>query len=322
MSRVLVTGATGFIGRATLGPMVAAGFEVHAVSSRARDAQEAHDAREGQEGHAGVRWHRANLLAAGAGAELVAQVRPTHLLHLAWYAEPGAFWRSPENVRWVEASLGLLRAFAQAGGRRVVLAGSCAEYAWGDRTRCLEGETPCLPATLYGASKHALALVAEHYARERGVSLAVGRVFFVFGPHEHPARLASSVARALALGEPAPCSHGEQVRDFLYSEDLANAFVALLASAVEGPVNLASGRATRVRELVALLASAAGRPDLIQLGARPATAGEPAELLADVTRLRDEVGWEPVGTLEQRAAETISWWQAALRGGAQRPAPG
>jgi nucleoside-diphosphate-sugar epimerase len=311
VSRVLVTGASGFIGRGTLTALVADGFEVHAVSSRGPMPGAPDE----------VSWERADLLAESSAGGLIERVAPTHLLHLAWYAEPGAFWRSPENVRWVEASLRLLRAFAGHGGRRAVLAGSCAEYAWKERVCCVEGETPCRPATLYGASKHALYLVAERYAEETGVSLAAGRVFFVFGPHEHPARLAGSVARALVLGEQAPCSHGEQLRDFLYSEDLAQAFVALLRSPVEGAVNLASGRPIRVRELVHALAAAAGRPDLIDLGALPSAPGEPVELLADVTRLRDEVGWVPPATLEERAAETIAWWRATLTGGARPPAP-
>ena len=101
------------------------------------------------------------------------------------------------------------------------------------------------------------------------MSLAWGRVFFVFGPHEHPARLAGSVAGALVAGQEALCSHGEQVRDFLYAPELAAAFVALLRSDVTGPVNMASGEAVALRELIEALAAAAGRPDLVRLGARP-----------------------------------------------------
>lgn len=306
MNRVLVTGASGFIGHGTLAPLLASGADVYAVSSR-----QSHPA-----APLGVHWQNADLLSATATEELLDRVTPTHLLHLAWYAEPGAFWRSPENLRWVEASLRLLRAFAAHGGHRAVLAGSCSEYAWQDRTCCVEHHTPLSPATLYGASKHALHLIAERYAEEVGMSLAWGRVFFVFGPREDRRRLGGSVARALVRGEQAACSHGEQLRDFLYSEDLAESFVALLTSPAVGPVNLASGRPVRVRELVEALAAAAGRPELVRLGALPANPREPSELLADVARLRNEVGWVPSATLEQRAADTIAWWRKDLLSGA------
>lgn len=296
MTRVLVTGATGFIGRGTLGALRSRGFEVHAVARREGPSED------------GVRWHAADLLAADTAARLLAAARPTHLLHLAWETRPGAYWTSPDNLAWVEASLRLVRAFAEGGGTRAVLAGTCAEYAWEEETHCVEDVTPLEPATLYGTAKHALRLVVERYAPEVGLSAAWGRIFFVFGPHEHPARLASSVARALVAGEQAPTSHGNQVRDFLYSEDLADAFAALLDSNVRGAVNLASGEPQPIRTLVEALAAAAGRPDLLQLGARPASPSEPASITADVGRLRDEVGWAPPRTLEERAADTVRWW--------------
>lgn len=299
--RVLVTGATGFVGRNALAPLLARGFEVHAVSSRAplTDAPGA------------VRWHRADLLDGTAREALVADVAPTDLLHLAWYAEPGRFWRSPENLRWAAASVELLRAFAQAGGRRAALAGTCAEYAWESETHCVEGRTPLEPATLYGAAKHALRIVAEAFAAEVGLSLAWGRIFFLYGPHEDPRRLVSSVAQALVAGRVAETSHGEQVRDFLYAPELADAFAAVLDSEVTGAVNVASGQPVRLRELVVAVAAAAGRPDLLALGARPANPSEPDVLTADVTRLRDEVGWRPALTLEEGVERTVRWWREA-----------
>jgi nucleoside-diphosphate-sugar epimerase len=286
VSRVLVTGGSGFIGQGALAPLRDRGYEVHAPRSRDAD-----------------------LLAPDTARRLIEELRPTHLLHFAWDARPGRYWTSTENLQWVEASLRLLRAFAEGGGRRAVLAGTCAEYEWADEVHCVEGATALAPATLYGAAKHGLHVVAQRYAAQAGVSLAWGRIFFVFGPHEHPARLGGSVASALAHGEPAETGPGTQVRDFLYSEDLADAFAALLDSGVEGAVNMASGEPRRIRDVVVALAEAAGRPDLLRIGARPANPSEPVSLTAAVDRLRDEVGWRGGRTLEQAAADAIAWWR-------------
>ena len=302
MDRVLVTGATGFIGRGALSPLLSAGLDVHALSSRGQPAWSP----------AQVRWHTVDLLDATATAAAVAELEPTHLLHLAWYAEPGAYWRSPENLRWLDASLRLLEAFADRGGRRAVMAGTCAEYRWETRTRCDEASTPLQPATLYGAAKHALHVAAAALAEQRGVSLGWGRIFFVYGPREDERRLAASVARAVLEGERAPISHGRQLRDFLYSEDLAEAFVALLLSDAGGAVNLASGEPVTVADLVERIARAAGHPELVALGERPAPEGEPEAITAEVARLRDEVGWRAAAGLDQRVEELVSWWKDEL----------
>ena len=302
MSAVLVTGATGFVGRHAVDALVARGHEVVAVTSR--------DAR--QESRPGVRWVHADLLEPGAARELMGAAPCAQLLHLAWYAEHGAFWTSPRNLEWVGASLELLRAFAEAGGTRAVVAGTCAEYAWGLEGRCIEGATPTAPATLYGAAKDGLRVVAEAYARQQGLSLAWGRVFFTFGPEEPAGRLVPSVARALLGGESAPVTQGEQIRDFLAVDELGDAFAALLNSPVEGPVNLASGGPIAVRDLVAIVGDAAGRPELIRYGALPARPGEPAQIVADVARLREEVGWRPRAPLDDGLRRAVQWWREAL----------
>ena len=166
------------------------------------------------------------------------------------------------------------------------MAGTCAEYEWGARGRFVERQTPLVPQTLYGAAKHGLGVVAQAYARQEGLSLAWGRIFFTFGPGEAAGRLVPSVARALLRGEEAPVTHGAQVRDFLAVDELAAAFVALLESPVEGAVNVASGEPIALRQLVAMVGEAAGRPDLIRYGAITPRPGEPAEIVADVHRLQ------------------------------------
>jgi len=327
---VLVTGAGGFIGRHALSGLVAAGHEVHAVTSRplrggAPAGAESPDG--GGEGPATeARWHSADLLDPDLARALVEAVRPSHLLHMAWYTEPGRFGTAAENLAWVGATLQLLRAFGEHGGCRAVVAGSCWEYVWERDTHCVEdarpasgdragrAPTPLHPATVYGAAKHAVHVVAERWAPQAGVELAWGRIFYVYGPHEHPARLVSAVARALLRGEQARCTDGLQVRDYMYAPELGRAFAALLASEVTGAVNMASGEPVRVADVVSAIAAATGRPELVRLGALPQRAGDPERLTADVRRLREEVGFRPAVGLAEGAERTVQWWRGTLAG--------
>jgi nucleoside-diphosphate-sugar epimerase len=303
VTRVLVTGGTGFIGRQTLPPLLERGHEVHASYSR-----------EPGETRSGLTWHHADLLDPGQVAALVTEVRPTHLLHFAWYAEHGKFWEAPENRPWVEATVHLMRQFTDAGGRRAVLAGSCAEYDWsalGDGI-CSELSTPLAPATLYGKSKNEACVAAEAVAAAAGASLGWGRIFFLYGPHEHPWRLVSSLTRSLLAGEPAPTSEGSQLRDFLHTADAGSAFVSLLDSTVEGAVNIGSGEATPVSRVVELIGEATGRSDLIRRGELEARPGDPPVLVADVRRLHEEVGWKPSLSLDAGIEQTVEWWTKRL----------
>lgn len=294
MKRVLVTGATGFIGRYALPRLLESGYEVHAVSSRRARETSARD----------IVWHRANLLEPGEITSLVEKIRPTHLLHFAWYAVPGRYWTAPENLAWVRATAVLMQAFSDHGGQRAVMAGSCAEYDW-KFDYCSELFTPCRPATLYGACKHGTQLLFDAWSRHTGLSSAWGRIFFLYGPGEYPSRLVPFVINSLLRNEPACCTHGNQVRDFMHVVDVADAFVALLNSDTRGAVNIASGTAIPLRQVIHSIADYMNKHDLIQLGAVPPPAGEPESLIADIGRLRDEVGFRPRYGLEQGIVQTI-----------------
>lgn len=300
MKTVLVTGATGFIGRHSLQPLMARGYEIHAITAPHQPPGVT---------EAAIHWHAVDLLDPPQMQRIMSAIRPSHLLHFAWYVEPGRFWHSVENLRWVEATLALVRAFAAVGGQRMVLAGTCAEYDWSQDTVCREAQTPLRPATLYGVCKHALQQIAAAFAANAGISFAWGRIFWPYGPGEHPSRLVASVVRSLLQGERAPCTHGRQVRDYMYTPDIADAFVALLDSAVTDPVNIATGVPVSIKEIVYTIADQLGRPDLIQLGVRESPESEPMRLTADVTRLRHEVNWRPRFDLSTGIAQTITWWR-------------
>lgn len=298
MKRVLVTGASGFIGRHSIGPLLERGFDVHCTTTRTRATETPPRAV----------WHRADLLNAKESREIFRDVRPTHMLHFAWFAEPGEYWTSPKNLDWEKASLSMLADFKDFGGKRAVFAGTCAEYDW-DAGSFSESTTPTRPRTLYGACKNSLRQNAESFCGPNGISFAWGRIFFVYGPDERPSRLVSSFIRSLLAGEEARCTSGTAVRDFLCSEDVASAFVSLLDGGVEGAVNIASGKPISIRDLVTEIGRRLGRPDLIRLGAVAAATDEPPVLVADTRRLTEEVGWRPKYGLDEGLDRTIAWWK-------------
>jgi len=301
MKKVLVTGATGFIGRHCLKVLSAGNqYELHAICHGSII-----------KGLHNVTWHKVDLLHPGAAFSLLSEIRPTHLLHLAWYAVPGKFWSSMENFKWVSASLSLLRAFAECGGERCVLAGSCAEYDW-RYGYCSEMITPCKPATVYGTCKHSLQVMTDVFCKNSGLSNAWGRIFFLYGPDEPEQKLISSVITSLLKRQPASCSHGNQIRDFLYVQDVASAFVALLGSDVQGPVNISSGSPVALKEIIMAIAEMLEGRDLVRLGVIPVGESEPDLLVGNNRRLVEESGWSPQYNVMTGLESTIKWWKEQL----------
>lgn len=273
MARVLLTGATGLIGRATIPALTEAGHEVVTL------------------GRNPTSDITCDLLDPGATTTALQAARASHLVHLAWHDGPRDRWTSAANLDWMAATLHLVREFARTGGQRAVCAGSCAEYDWSmpDLTEA----TPLRPRTLYGAAKAGTGLALCAGQGSLGLSLAWARIFFVYGPNEPPGRLFGDLISNLKAGQPVDCTDGLQERDFLHVEDLAHALLKLLETNVTGAVNVASGTAIPVRDLISEVAKQMHHPDLIRLGAITRAADDPARLAADVTRLRDMTGFLP-----------------------------
>jgi UDP-glucuronate decarboxylase len=308
LKRVLVTGAGGFIGRHSVSPLLQRGFEVHACISKQNEVPAE---------LIGTTVHRANLLDDAEVEALLTLVAPTHLLHFAWIATPGVYWQSSENFLWAKAGMHLMRRFRAQGGIRAVMAGSCAEYDWSQGGVYLErgplAEDSGTPLTPYAAGKIDLRNALTEFSRVESMSFAWGRIFFQFGPYEHPDRLVPSVIRHLLLGQEALCTHGRQVRSFLHAVDVGAAFASVLDSGVQGPVNIGSDEPISLAELIQRIARQIDRVDLVRLGARATPEGEPSMLLPDVHRLHNEVKWRPGFSLNEGLADCIAWWRQNLK---------
>jgi nucleoside-diphosphate-sugar epimerase len=298
-TRVLVTGGAGFVGRPVVEALLSAGYEVHVVT------------RDGAAQSFGERAiiHRANLLRGSAARAVIMAASPWAVLHLAWCVTPGQFWTDPANLDWTAASLRLARASAEGGVRRFVGVGTCYEYDWPTDSPCVEDVTPLRVHTLYDAAKASLAAILRSYFARTSVGFAWARLFYLYGPGEDARRFVPSVARALARGEPALCTRGLVTRDFLDVRDAGGALARLVASNYRGDVNIGSGVPTRLCELAKRLAAAAGRPDLLELGALTDRPDEPPFVVAGTRILREEVGFEPRFDLDAGLAGAFGYWR-------------
>jgi UDP-glucuronate decarboxylase len=271
--KVLLTGATGFIGSHTTRALVGAGHEVQALGLPQDD-----------------------LLAPDFRAPASAF---DVCIHLAWYVEPGKYLDSPVNDQWVTASLRLART-VRCG--RFIAAGTCFEYASSEEL--LRESSPTDPRTRYAQSKLQLFHALQSLDRE----IAWLRFFYQYGPHEDARRLVPVVINRLLRGEEAKLVPGDRRRDYLHIEDVGSAVAMVALSQLTSAVNIGSGVATTVREIGLKIGELLGRPELVKLGALPYSPTEPMHVVADSTKLRS-TGWRPRYDLDSGLPATIDWWK-------------
>lgn len=293
--RILITGASGFLGWHCCEAFAAAGWDVIALS------------RSGRAPEAVAERIKCDLLDVDDMRRTVGKTKASHLLHMAWHDGPRDRWVSPANLDWAAASIQLARTFAETVGERFILAGSCAQYDWTAGPILSEADTPLNPASLYGAAKVATSQLLDAAQTALGLSIVEARVFFCYGPGEPAGRLLPDLITGLRAGNPVDCTDGLQMRDYLHAGDIARAIETVAASNLTGAVNIASGEGVAVRDLIEEVARQLGRPDLPQFGKIKRAPNDPLEIYGEVKRLRG-LGFQPQFDLKSGIADTLSRW--------------
>jgi len=302
--KVLITGASGFVGSHVARLLVAEGCEVHALVRESSNRWRIQDILPSM-----YLW-QSDLVAFENMNAYLQEIKPELCIHLAWYAVPGKYLNSQENLDSIQASINLLSQLAELGCKRFVGIGTCFEYDLS--LGYLSESSLTKPITLYAATKVALSTILQQFAQITEMEIAWIRLFYQYGPMEDERRLIPGIISSLLRDEVVKTTKGEQIRDFLHIEDVASAIWAVAKSNVSGVVNVGSGQPVTVGQILLELGNLLGKPDLVHLGALPYRPNDPMFICANNEFLRKKTDWTQKYNLTTGLKNTIEWYKDHL----------
>jgi nucleoside-diphosphate-sugar epimerase len=299
--RILLTGASGFVGSHVLRRCHERGFSVAAL------LRPGGERRRLREAGGTVVEIDGDLGTAEAARPPIEAFAPDVVLHLAWDGVSNTLRNDPRQLRHnPAAALALVDAAAAAGARAWVGLGSQAEY--GRVEGRIDERQATHPTSLYGIAKLATGLASAVRCDEQGLRFAWLRLFSTYGPDDNPGWLIPSVADELLAGRTPRLTAGTQRWDYLYVGDVADALVAAAENvAVSGVYNLGSGEPRTVRSIVEAVRDRAAPGHALDFGAVPFRPDQVMHLEADTTRLRRDAGWQPRVSFDAGISETVGW---------------
>lgn len=272
--KVLVTGATGFIGKHLTRTLESRGIKFVVLGRNATMEN-------------GV---QVDLLKTESFYEILSKIKPTHLIHLAWYAEHGKFWNATINVKWISATFKLIEAFYKNGGEHALITGTCAEYDW-FHGYCVENVTPERPHTLYGEAKHATHRLVELLKFQHGMTLTWARIFFPYGIGEAQGRLIPSLFRVFRESNAPFGVNANSYRDFLHISDTIEALLLCTIKKIDGIINISSGEPVQIKHIVKEIATICNANPEKLLSCESARMNDPTFLVGNNHKLLS-YGWQ------------------------------
>ena len=260
MTRVLITGANGFVGRQIVRSLDAVGIDLIPV----------------------VREGRVSEVSSIANVKRIVTSKDLFLeeegwwekqckdvdvvIHAAWYVEAGKYQDASKNIDCLIGSLKLAKGAAKAGVGRFLGLGTCAEYDHSQGKLTIE--TPLKPLTTYATTKASLFTILSEWLPRQSVNFAWIRLFYLYGEGENPTRLVPYVRSQVSQGKFVELTSGEQLRDFMDVVEVGKQIAKISLSNQIGPINLCSGIPITVRQFVEEIADEYGGKDLLRFGVR------------------------------------------------------
>lgn len=307
--RILVTGGAGFIGSNVVDRFVAEGHEVLIVDNLSSGLQ--------QNLNPSASFHNLDIRDADALNQIVAEFQPEVIDHHAAQIDVRRSVLDPifDLETNILGSIRLFQAAASHGVRKIIYASTGGALYGEARTLPADENHPVNPESPYGVSKHTVEHYLYFFRQTEGIDYTVLRYPNVFGPRQNPHGEAGVNAIFIGLmtegKTPTIFGDGEQVRDYVYVDDIAHANSLALQKGSAEIVNLGWGRGISVNQIFQELRHLIEfKDEPIYAAARP---GEVQKIYLDATRARSVLGWEPKITFEEGLARTLRWYQESRK---------
>ena len=316
--RILVTGGAGYIGSVTTLELLDAGYDVVVADNLSRGHREAVDP---------VRLRVVDILDTQALVRVMREKPCDAVIHFAAFIAVGESMKIPEIYfrNNVAGSLSLLTAMREAGIGKIVFSSTAAVYGMPDRVPIPETE-PRVPVNAYGETKVMVEKMLEWFDEIHGMRSVCLRYFNASGAdpreragedHEPETHLIPLLFRAIQTGKPVTLfgddystPDGTCIRDYIHVTDLAQAHIAALEMLCAGgesqKYNVGTGHGFSVKEVLSAVEKVTGKKVPFVMG--PRREGDPALLVADSTRLQNDLGWKPKFSDIEQIVDTAWAW--------------
>jgi nucleoside-diphosphate-sugar epimerase len=271
LKRVFLTGASGLVGKEAIKPLIDNGFEVFAISRNKRHG-----------------FIEADIFDCVNIEKLFKKIKPDYFLHFAWYTEDDCL-TSELNYDWVNMSLKVLDIFKRNGGKKAVFAGTCFEYDQNNDR--IKEDAPLNPKTVYASCKNELRKQCELYSKKNDIAFGWGRIFYTFGHGENEKRLFPYIVNSIKNNKKAIIKSGPLIRDYMYTRDIAGAFVNFLYKNVSGCVNICTGDGISIKDFSLKIAEKMKKTEYLEF--IDDIKGQYQQIIGNNIKLLYDVGYSP-----------------------------
>jgi len=306
-SKILITGATGFIGANTARFFLEKGHEIFLMVHNSDKLWRIEDIKDK------VKIYTANISDKKLVEKIVLEIQPNYVFHLAHYGgNKGETSHDLIRQTIIEGTVALYEACSKLSSLKAIInTGSSSEY--GSQTEAMNEKMLVAPNTEYGLAKVWTTLYGQYLAQTKGFPVVTVRLFSVFGPYEAPNRLISrSIIRCLT-GKDLELADPKTVRDFIYIEDVLDAFQTLIENPQIGKVfNIGTGVQTSLEEVARLIIKLTDAGVSVKWGSFPNQTFDTATWKADTSYAETTIPWKANHSFESGILKTIEWFKSHI----------